>query len=422
MQENLLQFIWQFRYFNARDLSTTDGEQLIILHSGILNKNQGPDFINGKIKINNTILAGNIELHVKSSDWLLHNHSNDKNYNNIILHVVWEHDKEIPGTNFPTLELQPLVASSMLYTYETLMNNNFFIPCEKYLPVLNHLQWLVWKDHLLAERLERKSQEVRELLTFNNQDWSETFWQLLAKNFGAKVNTDIFFDLAKSLPLIILAKNKHQLSTLEALLFGQCGLLQEHQHNDYARALQKEYEYLRIKYNLQAVTYKPKFLRMRPQNFPTVRLAQLAALIYNSNHLFSKILETSNYNGFKEMFESKAGNYWDTHYTLNDMPHEANPKHIGQPTIDIILINTVIPVLFAYGEINQSEMYKEKAMRLLSEIKAENNAIIRSWRSFGVACQSAFDSQALLELKNNYCDKKMCLNCSVGHTVLKQKQ
>jgi len=420
MQERLLQFIWQFQYFNTKHLQTTNAESLTILDVGQLNKNQGADFLQAKIKVGNTVLAGNIELHVKASDWILHKHSEDKNYQSIILHVVWEDDKKIPDVHFPTLELQSLVASILLNKYETLMNATHFVPCENFLPAVSSLQWMLWKDRLLVERLERKSLEIAEQLRQTKNDWSEVFWQILAKGFGAKINSDVFFQMAKSLPLHILAKQKNQLNSLEALLLGQCSLLNDKFENDYAILLQQEYQYLSKKYRLQSTEQSPAFLRMRPQNFPTIRLAQLANLIYQSNHLFSKIKEADSYNALKSMFSVKVTNYWNNHFTLKDEPHEAKPKQLGKSMIDVIIINTIVPVVFTYGKINEQEVYKDKALRWLSEIKSEENTIIASWRNAGVACLSAFDSQALLELKNNYCTEKRCLDCAVGNGILKK--
>lgn len=420
MQEDLLQFIWRFRYFNYRNLLSVTGEPLAVLDTGTLNREQGPDFLNGKIKAGNTLLAGNIEIHVKSSDWLLHKHDADKNYRNIILHVVWQHDKEIPGANFPTLELQPLVASSMLKTYETLMNTTSFVPCEQYLPALSSLQWTTWKDRLLVERLERKSMEIERQLSLTNNDWSEIFWRMLAKGFGAKTNADHFLQMAASLPLSILAKHKNQVNSLEALLLGQCSLLENDFENEYAGMLQREYRFLKKKYGLKALEKQPAFLRMRPQNFPTIRLAQLASLIYQSNHLFSAIKDTDSYNALKSMLSVKANDFWNNHYTLNDEPHKTTPKQLGKPMIDIIIINTIVPIVFTYGSITAQEKYKDKALSWLSEIKSEENNIVASWRNAGVACHSAFDSQALIELKNNYCDPKKCLDCTVGNKILKQ--
>ena len=422
MQERLLQFIWQFQYFNTRNLQTTNAESLTILDVGQANKNQGADFLQAKIKVGDTILAGNIELHIKSSDWILHRHSEDKNYQNVILHVVWEDDKNIPNTHFPTLELQHLVASMMLKNYETLMNAKHFAPCESFLPAVSTLQWMIWKDRLLVERLERKSLEIAELLRQTKNDWSEVFWQILAKSFGAKINSDAFFQMAKSLPLHILAKQKNQLNSLEALLLGQCGLLDGAFENDYAKMLQREYQYLSKKYRLKSAEQSPAFLRMRPQNFPTIRLAQLANLIYQSNHLFSKIKEAESYNALKSMLSVKANDYWNEHFTLKDEPHAAKPKQLGKAMIDVIIINTIVPVVFTYGKINEQESYKDKALRWLSEIRAEENTIIQSWRNAGIACLSAFDSQALLELKNNYCAEKRCLDCAIGNGILKNQK
>src|SRR5689334_21716501 len=286
MNERLLQFIWQFQYFNHTYLTTVDDKNLQIIHPGSLNQNAGPDFSEAKIKIDNTIWIGNIELHIKSSHWLQHNHTNDKNYGNVILHVVWLHDKEIKdanGNNIATLELQSLVPKITLQKFERLMNTTDFIPCSFALPVLNEVAWLAWKERLIIERLEKKSESIIDNLQQVSNHWEEIFWQTLARSFGMKVNADAFEEIAKSLSLNVLSKHKNQINQLEALLLGQAGLLSSTFDDAYAIMLQKEYKFLANKYALKCINRSPDFLRMRPNNFPTLRLAQLAILIHQSS-------------------------------------------------------------------------------------------------------------------------------------------
>ncbi len=278
MNERLLQFIWQFQYFNHTSLATTDEKNLQIIHAGILNKNAGPDFTEAKIKIDSTTWIGNIELHIKSSNWLQHNHTNDKNYGNVILHVVWLHDeciKDMNGNDIATLELQNLVPKITLQKFERLMNTKDFIPCSFSLPVISDVAWLAWKERLIIERLETKSKPVIDKLHHANNNWEEIFWQTLARGFGMKVNADVFEEMAKSLPVNVLSKHKNQIHQLEALLLGQAGLLSSTFEDAYAIMLQKEYSFLSKKYSLKAINKKSDFLRMRPNNFPTIRLAQL---------------------------------------------------------------------------------------------------------------------------------------------------
>jgi len=294
MKEKLLQYIWQFQYFSKNGLVTTAGEPLQVLNAGSLNTNQGPDFLSAKLKINNTVWAGNIELHVRSTDWNLHKHSGDNNYKNIVLHVVWLHDGEIKdagGNTLPTLELQNRVSKLLLNKYEELMLASSFIPCERQIHLVNDLILSNWKQRLLVERLQKKSAVVFQFLSENNSHWEETFWWLIARNYGTKVNCGFFEKVARSIPVNLLAKHKNQIHQLEALLFGQAGLLEKDFDEDYAVMLQKEFRFLRKKYKLNPVKEQLFFLRMRPANFPTIRLAQLAMLIHTSHHLFSQIIE-----------------------------------------------------------------------------------------------------------------------------------
>ncbi|HUM97717.1 MAG TPA: DUF2851 family protein [Chitinophagaceae bacterium] len=420
MTEKLLQFIWQFQYFNKSGLATSDGEPLQILFAGQYNTNQGPDFLNAKLKIGETTWAGSVELHLKSSDWVRHKHSEDKNYDNVILHVVWEQDKELQGLSqrFPVLELNTSVSKILLTRYESLMNAGSFIPCEKMLNEVKQITWRSWKDRLLAERLSRKAMVAGLMLQKNKQHWEETFWWMLAKNFGAKVNSEAFEAIAVSLPVTLLAKHKSQIHQLEALLLGQAGLLNEKWKDEYALLLQREYRFLKEKYNLQPIKQAVHFLRMRPGNFPTIRLAQLAALIHNSGHLFSKIKEAKEVSELKKMFAVTANDYWHYHYKI-DKETSYRKKELGNNMIENIIINTICPIIFAYGIYQQEEKHKSKSLKWLEKIAAENNSITNGFVNLGIDNKNAFDSQALIELKNEYCTKKKCLSCSIGNSLLK---
>jgi len=420
MTERLLQFIWQFQYFNKQALTTNDGAAVAILQPGQLNTNQGPDFTGAKINIEGTIWAGNIELHIKSSDWNLHNHSTDKNYNNIILHVVWQNDaaiKDVNGQDIPTLELQPYVPVIMLQKYEQLMQSKRFIPCEDYLPVLSGIAWFSWKERLAIERLMRKAKEVLALLKESNGHWEEMFWWMLARNFGIPVNAEVFQKIAQSVSINILAKHKNQIHQLEALLLGQAGLLNDEFTEDYPVMLQKEYRFLSKKYSLQQVNKAPDFLRMRPANFPTVRLAQLAMLIQQSSHLFSQIKDAKTVAEVQALFTVTANDYWHYHYTFGDAT-AYSPKSLGRQMVDNIIINTVIPVLFAYGVNHNDQRQRDIPVKWLMQLPPEQNNITRKWKEREVLNQNAMDSQALIELKKNYCDKRLCLECAVGNKIL----
>ena len=418
-----MQFIWQFQYFNRAFLATTDEQLLQIIHPGFLNKNAGPDFSEAKIKIDNTTWIGNIELHVKSSDWHLHKHAADKNYHNIILHVVWLNDADIKDENnhaMPTLELQSLVAKMLLQKFEILMQSNDFIPCSFALPVLNEMSWLSWKERLIVERLEAKSLLIKEWLHQSNNSWEEVFWRSLARSFGMKVNADSFEAMAKTLSINLLSKHKNQIHQLECLLLGQSGLLDNEFEDDYAIMLQKEYQFLSKKYSLKPINKKPAFLRMRPPNFPTIRLAQLAMLVHQSSHLFSKIKTANTANDVFQWFDVMPNDFWNYHYTLTDEV-AYQPKQFGRNFIQHIIINSIAPVFFCYGIIHNEHAWKEKAVNWLMQLLPEENSIIKQWKKYKVEVKNAFDTQALIYLKNNYCDDKKCLQCAVGAKLLKQE-
>jgi hypothetical protein len=418
--EKLLQFIWKFKYFNTKDLKTVQGETVQLLQHGTHNLNQGPDFLNAKIKIGITTLAGNIELHIQSTDWYKHQHQKDKNYNNIILHVVWEHNiaEEIIH-QYPVVELKHYVNKILLDKYASLMEQYQFIPCEKQIKNISALQLNNWKERLLLERLEQKTATILQTLENNKGNWEETFWQKIARNFGLKVNADAFEEMAKATPNLILAKNKLSLPKIEALLFGQAKLLEVTFENEYALMLQKEYRYLKTKYNLAPSILPALFLRMRPYSFPTIRLSQLANLTFQSSKLFSKVLECKTYPEIMQMLQVKANDYWHYHYKLDDETSKYQEKYLGEDMQHNIIINTIAPIVFAYGIYKKEENFKEKALLWLEQIPTENNTIIKGFRNIEIKCKTASDSQALIQLKNNYCTKVRCLECAVGASLLK---
>ena len=414
--ERLLQFIWQFQYFNKSELTTTSGEEIQIISQGTYNTNQGPDFTDAKIRIGNTTWAGNVELHLFSSGWQKHKHHLDKNYGNVILHVVWEDD--FPNYNMPVLKLNNRVAKILIQRYEELMHTKGFIPCEKTISSVRPIVLQSWKERLLAERLTRKSAIVKTFLEQNNHHWEETFWWMLARNFGMKINADAFESMARSIPLSILAKHKNQVHQLEALLMGQANLLDHKFNDDYSILIQREYKFYKGKYKLTPGSITPFFLRMRPGNFPTIRLAQLAILIHQSEHLFSKIKETGSLQDVKSWLDVTANDYWHYHYRF-DEPSAFKKKNLGVAMVDNIIINTVCVILFAYGHFNNEQKYKDRAVDWMGEITAESNSITKGFLQAGLQNENAHDSQALIELKNEYCSKKKCLDCAIGNALLK---
>ncbi len=423
ISERLLHFIWQFQYFNKEQLYTSSGMLLQVLHGGTHNHNQGPDFLSAKIRLDGIILAGNIELHVLASHWYQHHHDGDDNYAHIILHVVWMEDKPVTDKNhqpIPTLELQPRVAKILLEQYNRLMHTTAFIPCEKQLPVLNEIAWAAWKERLALERLESKATVFVQQLEKTNNHWEEIFWQQLAGNFGMSVNTEIFRNIARSLPVNMLAKYKQQPLQLEALLMGQAGLLQVSFTDPYPVMLQREYRFLAKKHHLIPVVTPPAFLRMRPANFPTVRMAQLAMLVHRSSHLFSKIQSATSVQTVKQLFDVTANDYWHYHYRFEEETGY-QPKSTGELFIHNLLINTVIPALFAYGITNREDKWKTLSLQWLQDIPGEKNAVTKKWVAAAVSNDAAFDSQALIELQKNYCYNKRCLECAVGNKLMRDK-
>lgn len=423
LSEKLLQYIWRFRLFNIRSLETTNGEPLQILSPGVYNTDGGPDFLQARIKIGGTVLAGHIELHVRSSDWRRHHHQDDQHYRNVILHVVFEEDDSPAGSGsvntIPVLELRERIAKIFLERYGQLMEQTGSIPCAGQLHRVNELLWESWKDRLLVERWEEKTNLYREWLLENHYNWEETFYQALGRNFGMPVNTGSFELLVRSLPLNLLARHRsHPLQTA-ALLFGQAGFLEGEFHEAYPLALQKEYRFLLKKYDLlPASDYGWQWLRMRPANFPSVKIAQFAALMSQAPRLFSKMLEAGNIHDVYDLLNVDIGEYWISHYRF-DQVSVSRKKTLGLPGLQNLLINTISPMLFLYGKEKGMPLYIERAFYFLRHLAAEKNIITRKWKETGVANKTAWDSQALIHLKKHYCDTRRCLECAIGNRLLR---
>lgn len=419
MTERLLQYLWQFQYYNKQSSILDNGDTFQVIHPGRYNTNQGPDFLEAKIKIEDTLWVGHVELHLRTSDWFRHAHHFDRIYDNVVLHVVWENDLPESDTRIPVFSLQSKVPLMLLEQYEHWMKNGGFIACGNQLRDVSRIIWISWRERLLAERMQRKSAAVFSFLLQSNQHWDETFWWLLARNFGAVLNFEPFEAMAKSLPLNLLARYRNKLPVLEALLLGQCGLLEGEFSAEYPAMLQREYLHIKTKFQLQPVRQSVHFLRTRPVNFPTIRLAQLAKLIHGSTHLFAYIKDTVQLNDVRNWLAVTASEFWDHHYTF----HKSSAyrcKKLGNQMIDTLIINTVVPVLFAYGSLHNEEQYKNRALNWLDELEPEMNAITSGYADLGIVNKSACDSQALLELKSRYCDPRKCLDCAVGNALLKR--
>jgi hypothetical protein len=424
MTEKLLQFIWQFQYLNTRDLRTAEGELVTIVHPGQLNTHQGPDFFNGRVKIGSTAWAGHIEIHLKSSDWYKHNHEKDPGYGKVILHVVWKHDAPVAdenGQTIPVLELQDRVSNILLDQYEQWMNTPEQIPCGEAIKTINDLTWRNWQERLLAERLLEKCSRVSEQIEQTETHWEEVCWRMVCTYFGGPVNKLSFQQIAESLPLRILAKHKNVITQLEALLMGQAGLLHKGFTESYPQMLYREYQFLQKKYGLRVINKPPVFLRMRPTDFPTIRLAQLAMLLHTGTHLFSKILESKTIKEVSALFDVTANDYWNEHYKP-DTETEFSPKKTGRTLIDRVIINAVIPVLFSYGHRQMAEEVRAKALQWLNDMPAESNRFTGIFKTLGRKPKNAGESQSLLTLKQEYCDAKRCLECAVGNQILKQSR
>lgn len=421
--EAILHYIWKFKLFSLVDLKTIDGEDVQILSAGIHNLDAGPDFLNTKLKIGETLWVGNVEIHLKSSDWIKHQHQTDKSYDNVILHVVWDADAEIfrtDGTLIPTLALKDRVDQNVVANYEELKQNNYWIPCEKQLNVVNDLTKQQCLDRMMMERLEDKSKLILQLHQNLKGSWEDTFYVTLAKSFGFKVNTLPFELLALNLPQIILAKHKNQALQIEALVFGVAGLLNQDFVDDYPKKLRSEFRFLKAKYKLNQLAPELwKFSKTRPDNFPTMRLAQFAALIIDSQHLFSKIIAIKELDNFSIFFNNLTLNpYWRNHFVF-DKQVSKQSFFMGRKSVDVLLLNAIVPLLFFYGKQIGNPLYEEQAIKLLEFIKPEQNNIITGFIERGFKVSHAFDTQALIQLKKYYCDHKKCLNCAIGLKILR---
>ena len=422
MREDLLQFIWQHQYFNSYQLISEQNEHVEIIHPGLYNTNQGPDFIEASIRINGLMLVGQIEIHYKSSDWYKHCHHRDHHFKNIILHVVWEHDKDIHINNIPisTLSLSNKVPKWLLSKYEALMKQNATIPCQHLFPKLSDIQWLSWQERLATERIEQKAITLLQYWEKNMRDWEEICWQTIAAAFGLKINQSLFLSTAKTIHWNILQKHQLYPIQIEALLMGQGNMLSQTYKDDYPIELWKEYQYLKKKYQLPLQPIQANYLRMYPASFPTLRFSQLSQFISKHQKLFSSFLECTSVQEIKSMLLVSTSTYWRNHY-LFDKISESKNKQIGKKTIENIIINAIIPLVFAFGIHQENNAYKEKTIQWLTQMGAEQNTLTRQWEQLQVINHSAFDSQAFIQLSTQYCKHKKCLQCQIGKHILCKK-
>jgi len=420
MNEALLQLIWQHSLYNTTELKTTDGESVTVSFAGKRNTDAGPDFLEAKVRVGKTLLVGHIEMHINSSDWIKHKHQNDPAYKNIILHVVYKNDKTV-DTNAPTLELQGHIPAHILKQYQHLIYAKTTIPCAKQLHTVKDITKHSWLSRMLAERWEDKLGDWKELLDKTAGDWSQLLYWRTAANFGFKTNSSPFLLLAQSIPLNVIAKHRENLLQIEALLFGQAGMLNKKYEDPYPVALQREYTFLQKKYKLTPIpVHLWKFMRLRPANFPTIRIAQFATLVHQSIHLFSKIIETGTIKEINPLLDITAGGYWDTHFRFDEPKTRHSKKHVGIASVQNIIINTVAPIQFLYAQQQGTTKQQEKALQLLESVPAEKNKIVGMWETTGWKAENAAQSQALIQLWNNYCSSKRCTECSIGLSIIKQ--
>lgn len=422
--ESFLHFIWQFRLFQALNLFCTTGESLSIQAVGMPNKNAGPDFTQAKLSIGGRIWIGDVEIHLKSSDWFLHGHQDDSGYDAVILHVVYEHDRPIyrkDGSEIPVLILKELFPESLLAHYEGLVNSVHTFPCEKLIHGIDAVIVNGVLSRMMITRLARKSEQVFDHLAKVNGDWESTFYHFLAKSFGFKVNEIPFELLAASLPLSVIRKHLDHPMQVEALVFGQAGFLSASFKDAYPRELKKEYRFLQKKYGLIPIGVAAwRFLRMRPQNFPTLRLAQFCALLLKSDRLFSKVMELEKLSELKTLLQNLPVNpYWTTHYHFHKDAKKVEIQ-LGAGSVFHLIINAICLFVSAYGKYSDQPDLINRGLQLLEEMPAESNVITRSYQQAGVRIDNAFFSQAVLQINKYYCAQKKCLNCGIGIKILNQ--
>jgi hypothetical protein len=422
MNEDFLHYLWQYQKFDKNELKTISGEPLTVLKTGIHNINSGPDFLEARIRIGSIDWVGNIEIHVKSSDWYRHNHDKDQAYNNVILHVVWSHDKLVldqKGKEIPTLELQGLTPLVLRQRYKSLIESQTLIPCQNHFFQIEAINKLSMRERALMHRLERKSQELLSLLERNKGDWDETAFQLLTRNFGFKLNNEAFFRLAGLLPFRLLKKYENKLFQTEALFFGVAGFLEE-TPDDYSVQLRREFSFLSAKYMLSDKVMSAnewKFMRTRPSNFPTVRLAQLSALIAQNSGIFAALTEIDSVNTLENFLRTPTSAYWEKHYTFGKESKKMM-QGLGEFSAQNLIVNTVTPLLAAYAKYTGNDVYMDRAVSLLETIPAEKNKITALWETLNFPVKTMADSQGSIELYNESCLKRKCLSCGIGVAIL----
>lgn len=424
LPEDFLHFVWSQGLFKKSGIQTQSGESIYITSVGVHNQDAGPDFENARLTIDGIEWIGSVEIHIKSSDWYAHQHENDHRYENVVLHVVLEDDRDVirkDGTIIPCLELHGLIRNSVINNYELLNSKLQDVPCQDQFEYIDRLKKLATLDRMVVERLEEKSEVIFKNLESCNGDWRELTYRLLSQTMGYKVNSDSMLELAERISYKQLRKHRNNLLQLEAMLFGVSGLLSTKYHDEYIESLKSEFDFLKVKYQYQELSpISWKFSRMRPANFPTLRIAQLAALVHQQDDLFSTFVEANSLKEVDEMLKIQQSEYWQCH-VLPDQKTQERFKGMGKDIRTRIIINTIVPLTFAYGMHHRKEHYKDKAVNWLESLPAENNKIIRNWNNIGLPIKTALDSQAGIQLMTRHCHKKKCLQCPIGMDILSQE-
>jgi hypothetical protein len=419
MQEDFLHYIWQYQKLTASLLQTVKGNKIQVISAGELNTNSGPDFYNSRIVIGNQEWVGTVEIHLKASDWFVHKHQGDSAYNNVVLHVVWENDVAVFDTNqnkLETLVLKDIVDEKLLLSYKSLLLKKNWINCENQIHSIDEFILSFWKEKLLIQRLQRKANELQYRLLALGNNWESLLFMMLAKNFGLKINASEFQLLAQNISFGVFKKELSNQLSLEALLFGHSNLLEELMQDPYYKSLQKEYLYLKQKHELHESLVKLQFFRLRPASFPTIRLSQFSVLYYNQKSLFSKVISVITISDIYELFSGAASEYWDEHYTFGKRSPKRK-KQLSKSFIDLLVLNTIIPLKFIYAKSIGKENFEE-LLKLYKSINPEKNTTIKKFKELGLKIASSADSQSLIELKTKYCNQHKCLHCEIGNKLL----
>ena len=419
--EQLLHYVWKHKIFPLKELKTTTGQQVEVIDTGLANTDAGPDFFNAKLKLDGVLWIGNIEIHERSSDWFKHGHHADAGYNSVILHIASEIDTEISRSNGERIpQIQLICPEAVRTNYKELLETDSYPPCYRIIPSLPPFTAHSWMTALQMERFEQKAALLNERLKRCQGNWEDAFFITLARNFGFGLNGDAFETWAHRLPFRAVDKHRNDLFQIEAIFFGQAGILEDSDGDGYYLRLKKEYTYLQHKFGLIPMDASLwRFLRLRPANFPHIRIAQLACLYHRAYGLLSRIMETETLQGVRDILKGGTSEYWLTHYTFGGSS-PSRPKTLSNTSLDLLIINTVVTFLYAYGLHKGNRVLCARAGSFLEELKAENNYITRMWEQCGMKASNAADSQALIQLKKEYCDKKKCLYCRIGYEYLKR--